>query len=113
MSMEDCRKLRRIERILHRWCEAKCGMGNKWVDWHIEDDGPKPIMVTYCRMSGTTHRRAIPDRETGALRRLQAVCIENGLDYHYQTDPRGCAVYVAATALNDSNYTVGVPCYVK
>jgi len=49
---------------------------------------------------------AVPDREKGALKRVQAT----GLHFYHQTDPRGAALYVSNQPLNDQNYTSGVCC---
>lgn len=101
--------LRRAEMTLYRWAELECGDGNDYASWAIErdDDTGKPYMARYPH-NGPASRTAIADRETGALRRVAVVCAELGLYYFHQTDPRGCALYVAREPLTDSNYsTVG------
>lgn len=101
--------LRRAELTLHRWAEQECGDGNDYASWAIERDEVtgKPFRAWYPHQ-GTATRTAIADREAGALRRVAAVCAELGLYYFHQSDPRGCAIYVAREPLTNSNYsTVG------
>lgn len=102
--------LRRAELTLQRWAELECGDSNDYASWAIErDDTGKPYRVTYPHGSNNVRRHAVPDREKGALRRVQAT----GLYFYHQTDPRGAALYVANVPLNDQNYsTTGVCCAV-
>jgi len=109
------RTLRRAQLTLHRWAELECGTGEGRDTWHVERDDTtqKPTMVHQYHVAGEwyTDRHPIPDREAGALRRVEAVCKAAGLYYYHQTDPRGCALYVAAEPLNSQNHsTKGVPC---
>lgn len=89
-------RLRRIQMTLHRWDELCCGDSNDYASWCIERDEAtgKPYMVTYPH-NGKERRRTIPDREKGALRRLDAIMAGHP-DYvaYHQTDPRGCALYL-------------------
>lgn len=103
------RILRRAEQTLHRWCQLECGDGNDYASWSIERDEQtgKPFMVTHPHQ-GKSRRRSIPDREKGALIRVEATCLELGLHFWYQTDPRGCALYVSNELLTDMNYTNGL-----
>lgn len=50
-------------------------------------------------------RHRTPNPEPGALRRIAEVCEREGLHYFHQTDPRGCALYVAAEPLTDCDYS--------
>ena len=54
----------------------------------------KPYLVTHPH-TGKSHRRAVADREAGALRRLAKLMAGHPewLAYH-QGDPRGCALYL-------------------
>lgn len=46
-----------------------------------------------------------------ALSRIAEVCKRNGLHFYHQTEPRGCALYVAREPLTDQNYSsAGVAC---
>lgn len=106
--------LRRAEKTLHRWAELECGDGNDYASWAIERDEvtQKPYLVTHPH-NGPSRRTATPDRERGALKRVEQVCKELGLFYYHQTDPRGCALYVSNEPLTDSNYSSrGVACCV-
>lgn len=106
VDVDHARVLRRAERTLHRWAELECGDGNEWASWCIERDEAtgKPYLACYPH-NAKPSRSPIPDRERGALKRVAAVCAELGLTYYHQTDPRGCALYVAREALTDSNYS--------
>jgi hypothetical protein len=110
--------LARISRTLQRWSELECGDGNDYASWAIERDEKteRPYMVTHSnRAPYQVTRRAVPDREAGALKRLKAI-MENHphlISYH-QSDPRGCTIYilravdVPPTEQIDSVYTRGV-----
>lgn len=90
--------LRRAQLTLHRWGELECGDGDNYKSWAIERDEAtgKPYMVVYPH-DGKPRRYRVADREAGA-------------HYFHQTDPRGCALYVAAEPLTESDYTRGVAC---
>ena len=106
---DDAETLRRCSMTLHRWAELECGDSNPWGSWAIERDETtgKPFMVTYPN-EGKTRRRAIPDRETGALRRIKRILEPSGLHYYHQTDPRGAALYIAKEPLTAENYNRGI-----
>ena len=111
VSLSDAETLRRAELTLCRWAELECGDGDNYKSWAIERDEKtdKPYMVTYPH-DGKARRRAIPDREKGALRRVAQLCAELGLHYFHQTDPRGCSLYVSNEPLTDTDYSRGVAC---
>lgn len=104
--------LRRAERVLHRWSELECGDGNAYASWSIERDEATnvPYRVTYPHI-GQSYRTKIADKETAALQRIAKVCQALGAHFYQQTDPRGCALYVAAEPLTSSSYTNGVAVY--
>jgi hypothetical protein len=106
--VEHARTLRRAQLTLHRWAEEMCNGtiqrsgpdGDGQPFRHYGNDTKGPFLTVKC-----------PDRERGALARVEAVCKATGLHYYHQTDPRGCALYVAAEPLNSQNYsTRGVAC---
>lgn len=101
--------LRRISMTLSRWGELECGDSDNYKSWSIERDKEtdKPYMVVHPH-TGKTYQYAIPDREKGALRRLDALAKKNGFYWHHQPDPRGVALYVSSEPLDDMNYTHGV-----
>lgn len=112
VDFNDVEALRRAELTLHRWAELECGDGNDRASWAIErdDDTGKPYHCIYWH-DGRTSRRLIPDREAGALRRVAAICERNGLHFYHQTDPRGCALFVAGEPLTSRDYSSkGVGC---
>jgi hypothetical protein len=85
--------LRRISMTLHRWHELECGDANGNAIERDEATG-KPYM-TYERMSGSRARYLIPDRETGAKRRLAKIMTRYPtLGFYIQGDPRGAALYI-------------------
>lgn len=101
----DARTLRRAERTLQRWGERECGDGS---GWHIERDETTDKPRNLRDETGKGY--AIPDLEAGALRRVKALCDRLGAFFYYQSDPRGCTLYVAAEPLSEGYYTRGVPC---
>lgn len=108
-------KIRLIEKTLSRWSELECGDGNDYASWSIERDETtgKPYLVTHPH-TGKSYRRAVADREAGALRRLQAIMANYPhLWFFHQTDPRGASLYVGRKSdvdkvQLDSCYTHGV-----
>jgi len=104
LPIEAARTLRRAQMTLHRWSEEMC---NGTIQREGPDGDGKPYRRTFHKSN--VYGRRVPDREAGALRRVAAVCQEAGLHF-YQTDPRGCALYVAAFPLDHSNYDQGVAC---
>ena len=91
ISCQDADALRRIEMTLSRWSEHECN-GNIQRDgeaadgkprWYYGHDGPGP------------RGPYIPDRETGARKRCEAIMARYpDLFAYYQGDPRGCALYI-------------------
>jgi len=100
-SFDECVSLRRIEMTLQRWGEQECGDSNDFCSWAIERDETtnKPYRVTYPHDSNKSRRTPIPDREQGALKRLQKIMASHPdfVAYH-QTDCRGCNLYIIAKA---------------
>lgn len=108
LTTPDVRTLRRAQCTLQAWRTAEC---NGDIRRTCREDDPFVKGVCY-RRSGRHSERWTPDREAGALRRVKAVCEKHGLHYFYQTDPRGCTLYVSKEPLNDVNYLRGVACSV-
>lgn len=94
---QDANALRRISMTLHRWHELECGTG----DGAIERDEKTGVPYWYnanSRYLGANDPRAysrIPDREAGAIKRLNAIMARYpSLAYYVQGDPRGAALYI-------------------
>lgn len=106
IDFDAANTLRRAQIVLHRWAEQECGDGNDYASWSIERDETtgKPFRCFYPH-TGTSYRTRIADREAGALRRIRQVCTANKLHFYHQTDPRGCALYVAREPLDGCNYS--------
>ena len=86
---QEAEKIRLVSLTLHRWCEREC---NGEIERDETTDKP---MHFYETASGKRKGYPVPDREKGAIRRLQAILVAHpGLDWYYQTDPRGCSVYI-------------------
>lgn len=94
-SFDESSSLIRAERTLSRWAEAECNGDIQ------RDDAGKPW-----RYYGTEHqhRCQTADRESGALRRVTAICARAGVHYYHQQDPRGCALYVSREPMTDQTY---------
>jgi hypothetical protein len=109
-NFDDANTLRRASITLSRWGEQECGFDGGRGSYAIERDETTnvPHMCFYPHSGSQMIRRRIADKEAGALRRVAAVCKAIGAHYFHQTDPRGCALYVAAEVLTDTNYTRGV-----
>jgi hypothetical protein len=93
IDYSTAQRLRRIEMTLHRWAEAECNG-----DIQRSETTGKPLRfygMNYVCENEIRGCYAIPDKETGALKRLAAVMAGfPHLWFYYQTDPRGCALYV-------------------
>ena len=108
---DEAEALRRISMTLHRWHELECGDGNG----HIERDEKTGIpryfnsRASYVDPHDPRAWHVVPDRETGARKRL--LTIVHGRNNRYiadpadkrgggllsayiQTDPRGAALYI-------------------
>ena len=83
------RKLREAERTLHYWGEAEC---NGQIQTH--DDGSPHLYRLDRWGSYTIHSKQIPDREDLALKEARRIADRYGLLVFYQSDPRGCSLYV-------------------
>lgn len=115
-SYAELKQLLRIERTLQRWGEMECGDSNDYASWSIERDETtgKPFKCVYWH-KGETTRTPIPDREAGALKRLQKIMASHPdfVAYH-QTDCRGCQVYIVrksdipADAKLENCYNIGI-----
>lgn len=95
--------LRRAEMTLHRWAEREC-------NGEVERD--EATGKTYYEIEspqGKRRRYPVPDRETGALKRVAAVIASRNaraanpddeedrsasVSFYHQTDPRGAALYI-------------------
>jgi hypothetical protein len=95
-TFDECEKLRRISMTLHRWHELECGNSDDRASWGIERDEETqiPYLVTHYAKDAPSRRR-IPDRETGAKKRLAEILESKpGLSAYIQGDPRGAALYI-------------------
>lgn len=108
-SFDQANTLRRAELTLHGWAEKECGFDgyNTSYVYERDEETGKTYLGIY-PYTGKSRRQPIPDRETGALKRVQKVCKELGIFYYHQTDPRGCALYVDKEPLPANDYTKGI-----
>jgi len=112
IAYDDAEALRRISMTLKRWFEHECNgaiqrdgeRGDGAPFWHSTFDGRKLYRA--------------PDRERGALRRLDKIMARYpDLKPYVQGDPRGCALYVLRPGDvpegkdADAYYSRGVPVY--
>jgi hypothetical protein len=118
LTLADARTLRRAQLTLHSWDELRCGWstpgeyGDSRVLVRDEDGDDKPYIEIHPNKGFNIGWKAVPDRERGALRRIQAVCETYGASYYHQSDPRGAALYISADKLTDSNYAQAICCAV-
>ncbi len=93
ITPDDALALRRISMTLHRWYELECGTGDGCIE--RDEATEKPFMVRWNSYTGKRQQWAIPDREKGAIRRLNAIMARYpSLSYYLQTDPRGAPLYI-------------------
>jgi hypothetical protein len=107
LKSDHANTLRRAELTLSRWGEMECGTDQGCIE--RDETTGKPYWLS----ARTGRRTPISDRETGALKRVAALCKDIDLHYFHQTDPRGAGLYVGVVPLNGENYNrAGVSCYV-
>jgi hypothetical protein len=113
ISYEDANALRRISMTLRSWFERECGTDNGCIE-RDEETGK-----TYWLNALTGRRWPVPDRETGARRRLVDLMSPHRrrLVAYIQTDCRGVALYILRKSQVkrgesiDSIYNRGVAVY--
>ena len=89
LSNNDAWTLRKIAMTLHRWHELECGTDGGAVE-RDEETGK-----TYWLNSMTGKRWPMPDRETGARKRLAKLMAGYPhLGAYVQGDPRGAALFI-------------------
>lgn len=128
ISHADACALRRISMTLHRWHEMECGDDNGYASFcvtrgrldggvFIHDEKGTPFHEVHPHAGGKPSFYAVPDRETGALKRLTKIMARYPLSFYVQGDPRGCALYILRPgdvpegADVDSYYSRGVAVY--
>lgn len=126
----DAESLRRISMTLHRWHELECGDSNDYASWcivrgevphengFVYRDNGKPYFEVHSYNGALTYYDTIPDRESGAKRRLAKIMARYpSLSWYIQGDPRGCALYilrpgdVPAGESADAYYSRGIAVY--
>jgi hypothetical protein len=86
----DAMELRRIAMTLHRWNEAECNG-----DVERDESTGKTYAVYGMNGPGKITRYRTPDKESGALTRLQKIMLRYPLLVPYvQGDPRGASLYI-------------------
>jgi hypothetical protein len=97
ISTDDAFALRRIAMTLHRWYELECGSEHGAIE--RDEKTGKPYWYNansrYLCANDPRAYSAIPDREKGALKRLNAIMTKYpSLGHYLQTDPRGAPLYI-------------------
>lgn len=119
ISREDAEALRRASMRLHRWYERECGDSNDYASYGLERDENTgvPYRTVYRHDSNKVNRYRVPDNETAARKRIEEILSKYGLKPYYQTDPRGCALYIIREGDVPTGedvhayYTRGIPVY--
>ncbi len=116
ISYEDAVELRRIAMVLHRWHELECGDGYGAIE--RDEKTGKPFWTYDVGADGKRGRSLIADKETGAIKRLQAIVKRYpDLTYYIQGDPRGAPLYILRPAdvpvgeSIDAYYSRGIAVY--
>ena len=104
LSFEDTYQLRRDSMRLHRWFERECGDSNGHASFCVVREPDGKTYLEILPHTGKRRMQRIPDVETGARKRIDAICKANGLNYYIQGDCRGMALYLSREEINDTNY---------
>jgi len=91
ITNEEINTLLRCERTLRRWGEQECGTDAQVIE--RDEITGRPFRVYHGGDRGSYHY-PIADRETGAIRRAQSICVAHGLLAYHQGDCRGCNLYI-------------------
>ncbi len=92
LTHDEAETIRRISMTLHRWSEHECN-GN--IQRDEVTGGPRWFSDYEMQRAITPKGTVIPDREAGAIRRMNKIIKAHpGLAWYYQADPRGAQVYV-------------------
>ena len=95
VDYDDAASLRRIAMTLDRWHELECGTGDgSYTQWIERDETTGKPYFTVENSWGRS-RWITPDRESGALRRLEKIMSAYpSLVAYVQGDPRGASLYI-------------------
>lgn len=104
ISFDDTYQLRRDSMRLRRWFERECGDSNNYNSWCVVREPDGKTYLEILPHTGKRRMERIPDVETGARKRIDAICKAAGLNYYIQTDCRGMALYLSRQEINDQNY---------
>ncbi len=89
ISRDDVATLHRISMTLRRWFELECGSNHGCIERDEQTNRP------YWHENIYGGRFPVPDRETGARKRLAAIMAKYPtLTAYVQGDPRGCSLYI-------------------
>lgn len=97
ISMDDAWALRRVSLTLRRWHELECGSEHGCIERDEKTNVPYWYNANahYLDPHDPRAYRRVPDRKTGALKRLGKIMARYpGLTPYVQTDPRGAALYI-------------------
>lgn len=123
VSYEDACALRRISLTLHSWFIGECGdsdefsatvivRGRKEKGQFIYDETGTPFRERQIYRINKTIYIPIPDRERGAMKRLNKIMEKySHLTYFIQTDPRGAALYIIPRASITEGMKGLIDCY--
>lgn len=114
VTYQDAQALRRISMTLQLWYEMECGNGRGYIERDEETGVPYWYNANARYLSANDPRAytRIPDREKGALKRLNAIMARYPHLTHYiQGDPRGCALYILPAGVSEDNYHNGIAVY--
>lgn len=131
IAYDDATALRRIAMTLHRWHELECGTGDDYksycvvrgirhnkAEFEYSDAGKPYLEMHYHTGQNGARYLGIPDRETGAKKRLASIMARYPtLQAYIQGDPRGASLYILRPgdvpegAEVDSYYSRGLAVY--
>lgn len=117
LSYSQTETIRKASMALSRWCEREC-------NGEVERDERTNLVYHFYDVHTITGWKResyrVPDRETGAKRRIDAILDSAAPDWawYYQTDPHGCAVYLYRKAdlaegqdINSVYSSIGIAIY--
>lgn len=104
-SFDAIHQLRRDSMRLRRWFERECGDSNNYQSWCVVRESDGKTYLEIVPHTGKRRMQRIPDAETGARKRIEAICKEEGLHFYIQGDCRGYALWISRdSSICDTNY---------
>jgi hypothetical protein len=90
-SAAEWARLKRLEKIIHKWNEDEC---NGAIQWHGDNEETPKRYFQDRHGCFTIPGPTIQNKERQSIESARKIASKHGLSIYHQTDPRGIALYV-------------------